>query len=181
MGCRSQEGLFPLSQGREWTYAVRADLESFVEPVRVTRALAVGGQPGYELSGPLGTSRLVWKQDVLYASQLAGTQFYPEIPILSPRQELPAWKGTVSTPQSDLAAEASLRHSKKTLDLRGRKIPTTLAELTVTSDRSVVVIQTWYEEGVGPVWQEQRTNAKLDRALELLSTKARSEKPKPAR
>lgn len=171
----------PLEAGRAWTYTFRTGFQTFVETVTVGDAVAVGPVMGRTLSGPMGTSRLAWRGDLLVASRLAGTAFDPPIPIgvqTSAKEASRTWHGRIEAFGISRGAHAALKLSRERLAVGGMKVQTVKTELTIVAKGSVasgsvpgatrIEVTTWFRPGVGIVRQEQRTNRKFVVALALL-------------
>lgn len=170
-GCSEPDRLMPLGNGHEVTYLVKTGLAARVEPVRVVRNLPVAGVEGAELSGPLGTSRLAWKDGVLVADSLVNGRFSPPLPLLATDRKARTWHGRVETLGREQPGSAKLVHDQETLSLGARKVFTTKATLTLDLPQAggKIEVISWYQSAVGLVQQEQRTNGQLVLQLQLLS------------
>jgi len=168
VGCGSHTDLMPLEVGKTWNYVTRAGFNTFVEPVKVTRELAVAGAQGYELVGPLGASRLAWKGDTLYAFQTANARFIPAVPLLVPGRKEMVWRGRMESNGVIVPATAHVSHSEEKIKIGGREIPTTLSTVIVQIPDKGIELKTWFQSGVGIVQQEQRTNRVLDVQTQFL-------------
>jgi hypothetical protein len=172
-GCGQDDRLMPLRPDRTWTYSVRSGFQQFVEPIDVVREVAVAGTRGFELSGPLGTSRLGWRDGVLWAGQSANARFDPPLPLLANDFEPRTWEGHLEATGVLYPATASLEHEQTRVELGGRRVSAVRATVTLQFDDRAVTLQTWYQEGVGIVRQEQHSGAgaeaDLDVSLEILS------------
>jgi len=165
-GCGSHDGWFPMKVGRHWTYQVRAGFDRKVESLQVIRPLTVASADGFELSGPLGVSRLAWKHGTLYADSAANAGFNPPLPMLVPgvdlAKEIPrqvaVWHGRVIVMGKEQPGSAVLTERTESLDLGARKVPTILATLQMQVPGGKIELRSWYQEGIGLVQQEQRTN-----------------------
>jgi hypothetical protein len=169
-GCRSQPAEFPLAVGKTWTYSVRTGLVTHVEPVKVTRSLSVAGVSGYELSGPMGVSRVGWKDQELVADALANASFNPALPLLISGEERArrSWSGTMTVAGSGAASSAILVQEPETRQVGGKSVRAIKAVLTLKARGRTVEVITWYVAGTGPVMQEQRTDGRLDISLEAV-------------
>lgn len=172
-GCGGDRSWFPLDDGHEWSYSVRGSLAEFVEPVKVLRRLPVAGVDGFELGGPLGTCRVAWKGNTLYATALAGlsvAEGSPPLPLLvgDGADRRLDWKGKLLVAGKGVQASASLEQKPVNLSLPGRQYATLHTKLTVRTPEATVEVLTWYAEGIGPLRQEQRTNGAWDVGLEYL-------------
>ena len=152
---------FPLNVGRTWSYMVDAGFGATrVEEVKVLRKVAVDGVTGYELGGDMGQSRLAWKNGILEAAQLPNATFNPPIPLVvagkdTARQD---WKGMIGTLGRGTPATAILiQEPYKEVDA-DRTVATTKTTLTIIAGPQKTQLITWFEKGVGPIKQEQRTN-----------------------
>ena len=163
----------PLSPEWTGTYVVRFGFMERVEPVSVTRRLSVADMPGYELAGPLGVSRLAWRDGVLYADETANAFFTPPIPLLAEDGQPRKWHGTVISMGKSHEATAELVQSndkeRNRVDIGGRIVPATLATLTLQLGAQAVVLESWYQPGTGLVQQVQRTNRKQVTQLQIVS------------
>lgn len=171
VGCGpGPEAYFPLRKGAQWTFMVRSGLDRRVEAVRAVERVSVGEQAGWILSGDSGQSRVAWHGGTLVAEVLAGTRFSPPIPLLEPvavsRER--RWAGIATTMGKAYEATALLRQSMGTRELGVRNVPAIHATLVVQLPGKKVELDAWYGRGVGPLWQEQRSNGYLDRGLQYL-------------
>lgn len=174
VGCGSGSSLMPLSVGRTWSFTVKAGLNSYNAEVKVTRETSVASAKGYEISGPLGTSRMAWNKSGLVADQLVNAQFIPALPLLAEGEESKPrkWHGRVilvdnASPASGVQSQAA----DDTQTYQGSKVHTVRSTVLVkTAERNIELI-TWYLAGVGPIRQEQRTNGTLVVALSSLGEK----------
>jgi hypothetical protein len=167
-GCSRQPELMPLYVGRETTYVVRSGLDSKVDPVKVVREVPIAGVRGYELKGPLGVSRLAWKDGVLLASSTANARFDPPLPLLALDKKDRRWSGTVEVRGQSSEAEATLQHQEERIEIGGRRMETTLASLRLKMPRGSIELLSWFHPGSGLVQQEQRTNDQLVLRMEIL-------------
>lgn len=202
MGCGSRDDWFPMKAGKHWKYNVRTGLGSQVVQVKVLRPLAVASTQGYELTGPLGTSRLGWRDGTLYADRTSNGQFEPPLPLLVPGlqrtkeeqkrideqrrkqkkgqfikkedliEDKPAahWTGYVKVLGKVRHASADLTEVADTSTVGVRSVPTIHASIHLTFDNSdrYIVLESWYQQGVGLVEQDQRTSDAFVVQLQLL-------------
>ncbi len=168
-GCSKQPDLMPLRVGRTISYEVTHGMEKHVESMTVTAEVPVMGQTGYEISGPMGVSRMVWKDGVLYASQTANAILDPPIPLVSLDGKVKRWNGTLESldVSSDASAEL-VQKQVKGVEVGLRKIDATLSTLTVKLPRGTIEVLTWFQPGVGLVQQEQRTGNVLVLRMEMV-------------
>lgn len=165
-GCGSGDSWMPLKVHHVWTYRVRAGFERHTVPVRVAREVAVASTSGYELSSPLGISRIAWHSGRLVADSMVNSRFVPPIPLLIPDVEMPKdrplqvaiWHGRVYALGVEHPASAVLTEQYDTVDLGTKKVPTILATLELRLPSGKIELRSWYQSGVGLVQQEQRTN-----------------------
>lgn len=171
LGCARDDALMPLEVGREVSYVVRTGFTSTVEPVRVARRLPVAGVRGAELVGPMGASRLAWREGVLYADSTVNGRFSPPLPLLAEDGKQRTWHGRLETLGQEQPASAILKHEKETLRLGSRRVATTLAKvvLDLPDSKGTIELDSWYQPGTGLVQQEQRTNGRRVLQLQLLS------------
>jgi hypothetical protein len=131
-----------------------------VEQVKVERQVAVDGVTGYEVSGTMGQSRLAWKDGLLEASQLPNATFNPPVPLCVAGQAKARreWKGMIGVMGRGTAATATLVQEPDKEMFSGRTVQTTKTTLTILSGPQKTELITWFQRGVGPIKQEQRTN-----------------------
>ncbi|HRJ97339.1 MAG TPA: hypothetical protein PLL78_11705 [Fimbriimonadaceae bacterium] len=171
-GCGSGgEAFFPLEVGNRWTYSVRAGFLSRVEDVRVERALSVADARGFELTGPMGVSRFVWKEGTLLAEDLPGTRFSPAVPLLVGGSVKASrnWRGIVRTMAGEREARGTLVQASDSLTIAGRGYDTRRTTLTVEGLGPRLELQSWFAEGIGLLRQEQRIGDQLVRSVEYLA------------
>ncbi len=187
-GCRSRSNWFPMKVGQHWTYEVRSGFDIRVESIKVLRPLTVAGADGFELSGPLGVSRLAWRGDELWADRSANVQFVPSLLLFRPSVDLSVdkskkddpiyqrygaevgqWEGKVIVMGHERTASAKLYERQESVEIKARKVSAILATLKLTIDRHDVELKSWYQQGVGLVQQEQRTGVTRVVRLELKS------------
>ncbi|MBX3118148.1 MAG: hypothetical protein KF784_03720 [Fimbriimonadaceae bacterium] len=161
----------PLEVGSEWKYNVSGKFAKYVEPLRINKEVGVAGTQGVELTGPLGSSSMAWKNGVLYADRLAGTSYSPPLPLLAADSRTIDWKGTASWPMSgSVKVEARLTHEAQKLKLDAREYETTRSRLQLVLDgKRSMEVTTWFAPGTGIVRQEQRTGGELDIRIDYLS------------
>jgi hypothetical protein len=167
-GCGQPPDLMPLEAGREMEYVVRSDLDTRVEPVRISREVPVAGAPGFELTGPLGTSRLAWKDGMLLAASTTNARFHPPVPLVTVDGKARDWRGEIEVRGYTSEAVGRLVQEDVDLDLNGKKVPTRMSTLSVTLPRGEIELISWFQRGVGMVQQEQRTNDRLVLRMEML-------------
>lgn len=176
-GCSTAPVPMPLELGREWTYAVSAGFQKFVEPVRVVGRVPVSKTEGYKLEGPLGTSYLAYENGKLIASRFANSAFDPPLPLLDTQLKNDtkpknwSWNGTMRSFGYDRPASATISQSKAKVDIAGESINAIRTDIVIRSKTAQIEVRTWFRPGYGIVQQEQRTNRNLIVALQLISTK----------
>lgn len=167
----------PLDQGRSWTYTFRTPFQTFVEQVEVKGETPVGSEPGVVLTGPMGTSRLGWQGDTLYAARLANAGFSPPIPLVveagGKGKATRKWKGTIEAFGHKREAFATMTQESARVASGGIRFTTIKSELDLQAreagGKSIhIEVTTWFRPGVGIVEQVQRTNRKLIVGLKLL-------------
>ncbi|RYG47675.1 hypothetical protein EON79_06690 [bacterium] len=169
VGCSRTERLMPLEEGRSWTYNFRGAFESAVEQVKTVRPVSVAGAAGMELVGPLGISRMAWKNGVLYVSQTSGARFTPALPLFVPPGKKVAYHGRMETSRGRFPASGTIVTVEgQTINLGAREYGTTRSTVTLKAGEDGVELITWFAPGVGIVQQEQRTNTVLDLQLQLV-------------
>lgn len=165
----------PSDLGTAWTYKIRTGYGAqHVVDASITKKLSVTGTEGFEFAGPLGATRMAWKNGALWAQNFANAQAQPAIPLLRLDRQAAKWKGTLETATGKEAATARLSHASEQLKIGGRDFESIRTELIVTRPRSSTTVTTWFVEGIGILRQEQRTNGDLDLRLEWVSGPRRS-------
>lgn len=159
----------PLDEGRSWTYSVRTGFDAAVESLKTVRPVAVAGASGMELIGPLGVSRLAWKNDVLYASETVGARFVPALPLCVPVGKQVDYHGRMETSSGQTPASATINSiDGAVVKLGAREFRTVRTTVLLKAGTDAVELITWFAPDVGIVQQEQRTNTVLDAQLQLL-------------
>lgn len=158
-GCGADDRLMPLQVGNEWSYDVKTGLPESVASLKVTREVPVADQTGYEISGPMGISRLTWKGEMLVASVLGNTRFHPPLPLLNSIEEKQTtkWSGRMYSQGRTFEAEATLSQEPTPLSREGRKYRAIKTVMLIRLPSRELEIQTWYAPGVGILNQVQRT------------------------
>lgn len=171
VGCRGKHDLFPMETGKKWTYAVSAGFLNTTAEVRVTRQTGVAGVEGYVLSGPMGESRVAWKNDVLVAERLINARFEPALPMLvdSDQKVRRTWRGKVMGLWGLADATAVLEQGPGEEQIGGRTIKVTKSFLTLTMPKSTIRLQTMFQPGAGIATQRQWTDGNSVLQLERLS------------
>jgi hypothetical protein len=162
--------------GKHWTYQIRAGFDRRVEPVKILRPLTVASVDGFEFVSPMGVSRLAWVGNTLVAESTVNAHFSPPLPMLVPSADLnkdnpkriAKWHGRVVTLGKEHPGSAVLTEKTDKIDVRSRKVNTILATVTLTTPNGTIQLDSWYEEGIGLVQQEQRTNRARIVQLQLL-------------
>ena len=176
VGCGSRDNWFPMKVGQHWTYQVRTAFDVNVQPIKVLRPLPVASAPGYELTGPLGVSRIAWRNGTLYADSTVNAQFIPPLPLLVPAVErtkdddkkVLTWHGRVIVLGKERPGSATLYERNATIEFGTRKVPTILSTLDIRIPGGKIGLQSWYQQGVGLIRQEQRTNGTRVVQLQML-------------
>lgn len=170
LGCGGgSQTYMPLAEGNTWTYEVRVDSVTSVSDLKVTERVAVGRHSGWRLTGAMGDSRLAWAGDSLLAAELAGTNYWPPIPIFANDGTL--WNGAVVTATSRSAATAKLTRGTETLKVGGREFKTVKCVVDLKVQDEHIQLTTWFFPGKGVMRQEQRSGPRLtrDRFVECIS------------
>jgi hypothetical protein len=156
--------------GREWTYSVRSGYSSRVETLRVHERLSVAGVSGWELAGPLGVIRVARKGSQIVAQRLAGADFDPPLPLLIDSAEAAnlKWSGKLSHIDGVSKARAEISQTLSKAQFKGESVQALRTVLNLQTPKHRIEILTWYVAGLGPIRQEQRTDGRLDVALQLL-------------
>lgn len=170
-GCDRQSKMMPLSKGAVWEYQATSGLLTRVTKIQVDSPVAVGSASGYLLTSRQGNSRLAWSGSQLIASQLAGAQFRPPIPLYADLAEGAklAWKGQIRTAEGTRPAQGELVSAKTKEKLGTQEVAATLTTLTYQEAGRQHEIQTWFASGVGIIRQEHRSNGQLMTRLIYLS------------
>lgn len=160
----------PLSKDAEWDYTYSAKMLTGVESVRVINESSIDGHPAYNLSGPMGRSRIAWIGDKLVAAELSGTRFFPPITLLAPgrKGELPTWQGSISSGGTSSPASAQISQESSTFSLGGRKYSATVVVHRITYGSSNLEVSTTYADGLGIAQQVSRRNGQFVSSLEYL-------------
>ncbi len=181
-GCGTKSTWLPMKVGKSWTYRVRAGLNHRIETVKIVRELTVAAAPGYELAGPSGSSRLAWKGRTLVAECTANGTYAPPLPLLVADADLShdvplqvaTWHGLMTVRGQPRDASGYLSEKMDVVDFGTRRVSALLATLTMDVDgaKGPVELKSWYQEGVGLIQQEQRTNKVRVVQLQLISRPA---------
>lgn len=169
LGCSGKDRLLPLSVGQKWDYRYRWGVEREIGRIEVVREIPVANGTGWELKGPMGVARLGYVGDQLVADQLGGAFLTPALPIGIPVKSRALWRGWVVSPVGRRPAKATIVASDASLKIRGRRKSLNRTVVTLRVGDRTVELTTWYAPGDGIVQQEQRTDDKLDLALERVS------------
>ena len=169
-GCSSGNSLMPSDVGTTWTYKVRTGFGAqHVADATISKRLSVTGTEGFEIAGPLGATRMAWKDGTLWAQNFGNAQALPALPLLRVDHQPVGWKGTLETTAGQEKASAQLTHETENRENAGRTTRTLGAQLVVKRPRSTTTLITWFAEGIGIVKQEQRTDGELDLSLDWVS------------
>ena len=168
LGCGSPPPLVPLAVGAHWDYRFRWGLERETGRVEVVREVPVGGGTGWELRSPMGVSRLGYRGDRLVASQLGGAFLTPPLPIGVPVGSRAVWHGRVASLKGETPGSAVVEADKAKVNVAGAPRAVNRTVVTMRVDGKTVELTTWYAPGEGLLQQEQRTNERLDLALERI-------------
>ena len=159
----------PLSVGQKWDYRYRWGVEREMGRIEVVREVPVENGTGWELKGPMGVCRLGYVGDSLVADQLGGAFLTPALPIGIPVKSRALWRGWVVSAGGRRPAKATVAAAEATLKVRGRRQRLNRTVVTLRTGDHTVELATWYAPGDGIVQQEQRTDDRLDLALERVS------------
>lgn len=170
-GCGGGHELMPLSLGKKWNYSVNANFKTYTSEVTVTQKTGVADTEGYVLSGPMGESRLAWKDGVLVAEKLINTRFEPAIPLVieTDSKVLRRWEGKAMGLWGTATGKAVLEQAPGQEKIGGRTVKTTKTVLTLTLPKSTVRLQTMFQPGGGILTQRQWIDGNLVLSLERLS------------
>jgi hypothetical protein len=170
VGCGSGNDLMPMQSGSSWTYTTFNGFETYFEPVKVVRRIAVGGSDGFELQGPLGICRLAWSGKRLIGEQLGSVRFDPPITLLAPglKTAIP-WSGSVMRLTGTVEGQAELTQADESITVGTQAFKTTKTTLILTAKGQKIELVTWFSPGYGIVRQEQHTDGRLNLSLERIS------------
>lgn len=134
-------------------------MSNFVQTIKVIRSLPVAGTNGFELQGTMGSSRVAWKEGILYAESLPNLKANPPIPILSSKAKEASseWKGRVYAAGKTYEATATIEQNPEELQQKSRKLKTIKTVVSLILPESEIIITTWYAHNVGPISQDQVT------------------------
>jgi hypothetical protein len=168
-GCRGGASVPRIEPGQAWTYRVIAPPLRYVETVRALRTVPVAGTNGVELVSSLGTSRIAWKGDVLYASQLGATRYRPALILWSPRAM--DYKGESETLGKKARIVGSLTPVKEqvTVTINGEAVKTRECSTRFKADGEQREIRTWIHPQRGIVQQEERVDGRFRIQVQMLS------------
>jgi len=171
-GCNGgNDSLMPMKKGAKWEYQMRMGLASTVDRWSVTGPARVGGDMGWEISGPGGTSRLGWSGGQLRAQMLAGTTYMPPVTLLDSslkEGDTAKWSGMVTVASRRYDAKAQLNQSTEKFKVAGRNLTVTRCELELSINGKSTTVTTWFAPSIGIVRQEERSGDQLLRSIEYL-------------
>lgn len=160
----------PEDVGTRWTYSVRTGFGAeHVEDIRIARHLSVAGTRGFEMIGPMGSSRLAWREGALWADRFSNVGFEPPIPLLRADRRPAEWKGKWITPFGTETATGTLKHSTAELSIDGMKFSAVVSELSFARQTGTTTLTTWFAPGTGIVRQEQRARGTLELRLQWVA------------
>ena len=168
LGCGSPPPLVPFAVGDHWDYRFRTGLERETGRIEVAREVPVAGGVGWELRGPMGVSRLGYAGDRLVADQLGGAFLTPPLPIGLPLKSRALWRGWVVSPKGRQPAKATIEADESKPEIMGRKRVLNRTVVTLRVDGRKIELATYYAPGDGIIRQDQRTDERLDLALERI-------------
>ena len=172
-GCRGQDLSRTLQPGQTWTYRVLAPPMRYVETVRATRNVPVAGANGVELVSGLGTSRLAWKNNVLYASKLGTTFYEPAIPLWSRAAMKHHGRAVAFGKTTPVAGNLTPPPDKSVeLTINGQKLKLDEAVIVLSGGGPTREIRTWIHPTRGLVQQEERVNGRLRLQTQMLTTES---------
>ncbi len=171
--CQSKpkQQYFPLKKGNVWNYTVRTGLQTKVQTLTVEKPIAICSARGWHLTGPMGESRVVWKNGVLFVEQLPDTLFSPPLPLLSAIQiqSKRVWKGQVYYMGKNLDALAEIEQGPDQYIIGGQSFSVVKVLMNLQLPQKKIELTTWFSEGIGILSQQQRSQGYLDCSLEYLS------------
>lgn len=176
--CGKSDTRFPTDVGTTWTYSVRNGFGAeHVEDVRVARRLTVAGVEGFELQGPLGSTRMAWRSGTLWCESFANVSLRPPLPLWDPNRKTQAWKGTIETSFGEEAATARIAWDESKIEIDGIRFETMRTQCFLERPQGETQLTTWIAPGVGIVRQEQRTRDALDLSVEWVAGPKRGVNP----
>jgi hypothetical protein len=145
-------------------------MATFVEDIKVVEKVPIDTVNGYRLVGPLGMSRMAWRNGRLISDSLPNTRISPPITLLAPgvKGKL-LWTGAVEMLGRSFDAEATLVQVDDKVQLGARKYDSIKATLNIKMGTKNIELLTWYAPDMGPLRQEQRTDGVLNYSLEYLA------------
>jgi hypothetical protein len=163
VGCGPKHDLFPLELGNTWTYTVSSDLAKSVAKMKVVRNVPVGEAEGYELQSDLGIYHLAWTDGTLVAASLAGTRFYPPLPLLIGGQSTASrdWSGKVAFMGKQTSTKAQLLQEPGSVTIGAKKVDCTKVVTSMTIEGKDIVVESYFAPGIGLVEQTQRVGGLL--------------------
>jgi hypothetical protein len=177
----------PLTEGREWSYSVRAGFQDNVVTIKVGPQVNVGEYNGYTLTSPVGDSRMAWAGSQLIVSQFANSRFNPPLPIFNEAKipskrrttnadknvEVARWKGKIESFGKIRGATARLIQSRDSHNLITGKTDTVLSivQIDLEDGKGMIELRTHFVRSKGIVLQEQSTNQTNIVRMELLNNK----------
>lgn len=170
-GCASHQKLMPLEIGSVWTYQCNSGMISRVEEFKITHSVPVGQTTGVALVSQLGTTSLAWHNRRLVAGELAGSEFFPPIPLLasiSPSESV-SWKGKVRTAGVISSADATLKTVRAEDKVGTQTLSVTQSILLLKENGKEHELLTWFAPDLGIVRQEHRINGSLVNRLRYVS------------
>jgi hypothetical protein len=167
-GCGSEDdSLMPMAVGKTWEYETPPPIGPGVTTLTVTRRVPVAGREGYELKMRYGTSRMVWKDGRLLASETAGAHFAPALPIyVADKARYPNLKnkkgelvpGQMTFCGQTMAMEAIItrRPDREKLRLATETFMTEVVDARLEVGADYYILTTYFANGVGIVQQDLR-------------------------
>jgi hypothetical protein len=192
-GCSGEDdSLMPLAVGKSWEYETPPPIGPGVTTLTVTRRVPVAGREGYELKMRYGTSRMVWKDGRLLASETAGAHFSPALPIYVPdkavypnlknkRGELVPGQMTFCGQTMPVEAIITHRPDREKLRLTTQTFMAEVVDARLDVGSDYYILTTYFANGVGIVQQDLRKFSGRQETLvsrfRLLARSTVAEKP----
>jgi hypothetical protein len=173
VGCSSDaERYMPMDKDSHWTYTVQLGFRRTVADVKTAGHVPVGTQEGWRLQGDQGSASLAWKGSTLIATELAGAQYDPPLPLLDVNLRKGGtinWKGTVVAGGKTQDGEATITQEKDKRRVSGTEFSCLLVRHELKTGGRTLELLTWFTPNRGILRQEQRLDGQLTHSLEWLS------------
>lgn len=162
----------PMDKESHWTYTVQLPFRNTVAEIKTAGHVPVGTQEGWRLQGDQGAASLAWKGSRLIATELAGAQYDPPLPLLdvSLRKDATmSWSGTVVAGGKSQPGEAVISQEKDKRRVSGTEFSCLRVRHEIKTAGKTLELITWFTPNRGILRQEQRIDGELTHSLEWLS------------